>query len=222
MVAALALALPAAAQEGLNGEEDESWLETGPAPVVEIGATVGCKPWKYVVADGGAFLPGAETHRSGSGTAQADFIEGGNGADAVSSLGGNDTVVGGDGPDTLMTEGGADLLFGGNGDDALFAGEGDDTLVAGPGDDVLSAGTGADLFVVGEGQDTILDFDGSQGQRIALPGSAVGGLSCTKDFVEQKVQITAEGVRVDLGAAGSVLLPEPRNLDGSSFVLIAK
>lgn len=222
MVAALALALPAAAQEGLNGEEDESWLDTGPVFVVEIGPSAGCTPWESVVADGGYFLPGAAAARTPDGTEGADFIQGGKGDDFVSTLAGNDTVLGSGGADTVISEGGADLLFGNDGDDGLFGGEDADTLVGGKGDDMLSAGAGADLFVVGEGLDTVIDFDGAEGQRIAIPASAAEGFTCAADFAAAKMTLGEDGVKVDLGVGASVLLPEPKNISDAVFVLIAE
>ena len=217
-----ALSLPAYAQEGLNGEEDESWLDTGVVWAPKIVPSVGCNPWETVVANGGYFLPGAAAARSEVGTDNADFIQGGDGDDFLSTGGGNDTVMGGDGGDLVISETGDDLLFGGNGKDALFAAEGDDTLVAGAGDDELSAGIGADLFVVGEGVDTILDFDSFEGQKIALPASAVVGFECAADFIAARMTVEERGIRVDLGNGNAVVLMEPPLFQDSVFVLIAE
>lgn len=217
-----ALVLPAHAQEGLNGEEDESWLDTGVVWAPKIAPSVGCMPWESVVADGGYFLPGAAAARSEVGTENADFIQGSDGDGFISSYAGNDTVMGGEGDDVVISDSGDDLLFGGKGKDALFAGEGRDTLVAGAGDDELSAGVGSDLFVVGEGVDTILDFDAFEGQRIALPASAVEGYTCAADFVAAKMTIEERGIRLDLGNGNAVFLAEPPLFQDSAFVLIAE
>jgi Ca2+-binding RTX toxin-like protein len=81
--------------------------------------------------------------RTVTGTANNDFLFGGNGADTINGDGGRDDIFGG---------GGGDVIVGGSGIDALFGGAGDDTL---------TGGSEADTFgydARGFGFDTITDF----------------------------------------------------------------
>ncbi|WP_276118457.1 M10 family metallopeptidase [Pararhizobium qamdonense] len=92
---------------------------------------------------------------------------------------GNDRVVGNQAANALFGNGGNDSLFGKDGNDSLFGGAGGDKLNGGKGRDMLTGGGGADMFIFSElsdstpaasGRDTILDFRGSEGDRINLAG----------------------------------------------------
>ncbi|WP_159452474.1 calcium-binding protein [Tropicibacter naphthalenivorans] len=116
------------------------------------------------------------------GSAKANRLETGNGADRAFGRAGNDTLIGGSGRDTLdggtdddLLEGlgGADRLIGGAGDDTLDAGFGNDSLDGGTGDDTLDGGYGNDTLVGGEGQDTAvyLGFNGGVTVRLGIKGA---------------------------------------------------
>jgi Ca2+-binding RTX toxin-like protein len=79
---------------------------------------------------------------SGTGSNDADLIEGNSGANLLSGLSGNDTLKG---------LGGNDTLDGGVGDDALDGGSGADSMVGGDGNDV---------YVVDNLGDKIAEFNG--------------------------------------------------------------
>ncbi|GJD88203.1 hypothetical protein BHAOGJBA_1716 [Methylobacterium hispanicum] len=111
----------------------------------------------------------------------ADIIHGNQGEDLLYGNEGTDTLFGGQGRDTVyggldadVVYGnlGSDVLFGDLGADTLYGGQGDDVLVGGLGDDVLSGDLGADRFVfgAGSGRDLILDFNQTEGDRLALGG----------------------------------------------------
>ena len=87
------------------------------------------------------------------------------------------TLTGRGEADTIRGNGGHDTLQGGGDADRLFGGAGNDLLRGGAGADRLIGGAGADLFVfravqhsgfAAEGRDTILDFNGTAGDRIDL------------------------------------------------------
>ena len=92
-------------------------------------------------------------------TAPKIVISGTEGADVLSGSSGKDTLHGADGSDRLIGGAGADLLYG----------EG--------GNDMLTGGLGADKFVFTsatktDGRDSIMDFNSSEGDQIALTLSA--------------------------------------------------
>lgn len=136
-------------------------------------------------ADGTLLTGGTAPHpvfRSGN-----DYLDGGEGIDAIYGFDGNDVIYGGEGDDggpLLLTQfrvttykafaglyGGAgdDFIDGGRGDDELSGNEGDDTLIGGVGNDTLFGGLGADLMDGGLGNDiffvdsddTIVDSGGN-------------------------------------------------------------
>lgn len=105
------------------------------------------------------------------GTASADTLTGGTGADTLvghppqepdssgdllSGLGGDDLLQGGGGADTLLGGAGADRLEGGEGNDWLEGGDSADHLLGGTGNDRLEGGDGPDLLEGGDGADTLL------------------------------------------------------------------
>jgi Ca2+-binding RTX toxin-like protein len=117
----------------------------------------------------------------GIGNTEANYIQGGAGADTLSGGIGDDRLSGGDGNDSLIGGDGHDTVFGGadadsirgnngndvlhgedgndlirsdDGDDQLFGGSGDDNLQGGAGDDLLDGGAGKDRMSGGLGDDT--------------------------------------------------------------------
>lgn len=111
--------------------------------------------------------------------------------------------------DHLIGNGGSNLIKGGKGDDRIEGGGGADKLVGGAGADTLTGGAGADWFVYESWtesrvspstRDLILDFSGSQGDRINL--SAIDADMSTKgvqhfDFI---------GTRSFTGSAGELMV----------------
>jgi Ca2+-binding RTX toxin-like protein len=95
-----------------------------------------------------------------------DYMEGGQGIDAIYGFGGNDTLYGGNGSDAgsiVATAGGVITnfsviagLFGGDGNDFLDGGQGNDYLDGGAGSDTLVGGTGNDVLIGGAGDDVII------------------------------------------------------------------
>ncbi|WP_275790930.1 M10 family metallopeptidase [Pararhizobium gei] len=92
---------------------------------------------------------------------------------------GNDQIMGNQAANVLQGFAGNDLLTGETGNDTLIGGTGNDRLEGGQGTDRLAGEAGADIFVFRSaadstvattGRDTILDFLGSQGDRIYLAG----------------------------------------------------
>jgi Ca2+-binding RTX toxin-like protein len=106
------------------------------------------------------------------GTAEIDYLTGGNGADRLYGSYNMDELKGGRGDDRLYGQEDDDLLYGELGNDSLYGGvdddlvdggegndylegnEGDDTVLGGSGNDTLNGGTGADSMVGGAGDDT--------------------------------------------------------------------
>ena len=188
------------------------------ALAVPTGAQA-CVPWVVAEIYAKDFFKDVEAVRRSKGTAEVDFVQAGSKDDWIPTFEGNDTVLAGGGSDTVMTDGGSDLLFGAGDNDALFAGDDADTLIGGPGNDTLSGGPGADLFVVGDGLDTIVDFNAKEGDRIALPFSVSAGTLCAAEFAARWMAVGPDGVRVDLGSGGAVLVPESRQIDSGALVL---
>ncbi|PRD40778.1 hypothetical protein C5748_25180 [Phyllobacterium phragmitis] len=102
-------------------------------------------------------------------------IDGGRGADAITSGAGVTHVFGGVGDDVILSTdagtgvfgedgndviGGEGLLDGGAGNDTLTGGAGSGTLIGGRGDDVLDGGAGDDTLDGGEGHDIVRGGDG--------------------------------------------------------------
>ncbi|MGB5135658.1 MAG: SGNH/GDSL hydrolase family protein [Prochlorococcaceae cyanobacterium] len=81
---------------------------------------------------------------------------------------------GGGGNDRLGGSTGNDLLIGGGGDDRLVGKAGNDVLIGGQGSDRMGGGPGADAFIWRSGDlggppvDVIEDFNGQQGDRLAI------------------------------------------------------
>lgn len=86
-----------------------------------------------------------------SGTAYADSIIGGMGANSISGLAGLDSLVGGEDNDTLSGGDGHDTLEGGLGSDKLIGGAGNDVLAADGSDALIDGGTGSDKVQFADG-----------------------------------------------------------------------
>ena len=114
-------------------------------------------------------------------------------AGAQTTGAGNDTLIGienligGTGADILTGNDGANVIDGGGGADQLSGGGGADILIGGGGRDTLQGGLGGDVFrfadlgdfpgTTATTADTILDFSGTQGDRIDL--SAIDAIKST-------------------------------------------
>lgn len=90
-----------------------------------------------------------------TGSASADYADGGGGNDQLFLADGEDIAVGADGADTLSGGAGADTLAGGNGDDRLSGDAGNDALVGEAGNDTLLGGDGSDVLLGGDGADDL-------------------------------------------------------------------
>jgi Ca2+-binding RTX toxin-like protein len=120
------------------------------APNTATGADIGTDKvfnFENVIASDS---PGATIH----GSAAANELIAGSGADDLFGYGGNDHLVGGDGTDDLLGGTGNDLIEGGAGADGNLIGEaGDDEVRGGPGADGLIGGLGKDRLFGGSGND---------------------------------------------------------------------
>lgn len=150
----------------------------------------------------------------------SDVIPGSDGDDVLSAPAGIVALAGRDGDDRLTGSDSANFLDGGDGDDVLTGNGGDDWLDGGPGSDQLEGGDGSDTFLVtalGDGLDEILDFDGTEGDRIDLdallegsgwggPGSPTAGDFAQVTLVDWDGDSASDDVlvSVDLDGAGSL------------------
>lgn len=117
-------------------------------------------------------------------------------------------VNAGQGDDWVATGMGRDFLVGGAGNDTLWGGKGADTLLGGSGDDMLKGGMGADtfLFVGSDGADNVADFT-SGVDRIDL-----------RSFAPVSVMQVAEagGIRLDIDREGDGVIDQTILLHGVS------
>ncbi|MCF4164135.1 hypothetical protein L2U69_00565 [Zavarzinia compransoris] len=99
-----------------------------------------------------------EGNFTGTGTAYANVITGGDGNDVLSAGGREDTLTGGAGDDVLQGAAGVDTLFGGDGNDHLQGGDGGDTMVGGAGDDTYDVDIITDIAdeSTGSGHDIVI------------------------------------------------------------------
>lgn len=152
-----------------------------------------------------------------TGNAGANRLVGFAGNDTISGGAGNDTMEGGPGSDRLLGGLGADLIRGGSEADVLDGGSGNDTLIGGNQADVLTGGLGADVFRFNDagGADRVTDFRLAERDRLAFDDGLWNGASLTRQqVVDRYAHVTAEGVRFDFGADGSVLLAGVTSLNG--------
>jgi RTX calcium-binding nonapeptide repeat (4 copies)/WD40-like Beta Propeller Repeat len=88
------------------------------------------------------------TGKTIKGTAKADRLTGGPGADTIRGRGGNDRISGGAGADKLYGDAGNDSITPGAGRDSAFGGAGKDTIRAKDGErDTIDCGSGKDTVV---------------------------------------------------------------------------
>ena len=91
------------------------------------------------------------------------WIEGGEGDDAIRGGSGDNTILGGPGRDRIYGRSGNDFIDGGAGNDRIYANAGDDLVLGGEGNDVIYLGRsgGNDIGIGGDGRDRIYGRDGS-------------------------------------------------------------
>lgn len=153
-----------------RSSDDEYPVPAG-ALVWESGPT-----WAgYEDAYGRWFTPGGWWDNSGAGQAVGDYVDAGEGNDAVVGSHAGDTLLGGDGDDLMWGAGGDDHSIGGAGHDVMdgdgspmlpssafdgrfFGGtaealHGNDLLEGGDGDDEMRGGGGSDQLYGGAGND---------------------------------------------------------------------
>ena len=107
-----------------------------------------------------------------------DRVWGSAAANAIRLGDGADTAYGLDGNDTLKGEGGDDILDGGAGDDTIEGGNGNDIIRGGTGTNILFGGDGDDVFIAGSGTDT---FNGEDGFDIVSYEEAATGVDVSLD-----------------------------------------
>lgn len=143
-----------------NGPQDITDQAAGCVQITD--SVVACFPWNGYTRITLTLNDGDDFVRLGGMPANtATTLDGGAGADNLSSSSVGDIVLGGDGDDEISDDdaGGADLISGG---------AGDDTISLDGGDDVVSGGTGVDTAILGSGDDTVrlddLPNDGPAGE----------------------------------------------------------
>ncbi|WP_162551116.1 calcium-binding protein [Paenibacillus tepidiphilus] len=118
--------------------------------------------------DGGDTLYGNDGDDRLAGEGGGDILYGGAGVDLLEGGVGNDNLYGNEGADLLKGEDGEDKLYGGTGNDVLDGGAGTDTLYGGDTNDTSynrTNGNDTYLFGHGSGQDTVVDYDGTEGNK---------------------------------------------------------
>lgn len=140
-------------------------------------------------------LLGFEDSVSTDGVVGAMTIEahGGAGGDNLSGAVNADRLFGDDGGDSIDAKEGNDLLDGGAGDDSLSDGPGDDAVIAGPGDDLIHPGTGRDDVSGGLGNDTVYYQDRTAGVTITLDDRADDGEAGEGDNARADVEDAVGG-----------------------------
>ena len=114
---------------------------------------------------------------------------------------GADSLRGGEGDDTLPGAGGNDSLAGDMGDDALDGGADDDLLQGGTGNDLLQGGTGNDTVEGGDGTDTLLGGDGNDvlGESVWFDFHTVRAGSISGGAGDDTITAGADGYPIDGG-----------------------
>ncbi|MGB0900095.1 hypothetical protein [Halocynthiibacter sp.] len=95
------------------------------------------------------------------GAGGANQLYGGDGNDHLTSTTGADVIDGGAGNDLVQSGGGDDQITGGDGDDQLYGEDGNDTLEGGLGHDRLAGGAGDDMLIGGDGDDILKSKGGN-------------------------------------------------------------
>lgn len=93
--------------------------------------------------------------------ANAQILNGSEGADRYTGGKYADVIRGNGGNDTLSGAGGNDKIYGGIGQDTLYGGSGNDRLDGGSGADKLYGGTGNDTYVVSSASDRVIESAGA-------------------------------------------------------------
>jgi Ca2+-binding RTX toxin-like protein len=121
---------------------------------------------------------------------------------------GDDSVYGDAQDNRLFGRQGNDRIHGRIGDDYLNGGAHSDYLAGGAGNDTMRGGSHADTFVFNAGHDRIEDFDISHRDAVHVEDNnitVVRGMSGA-DVVERFGEVTPDGVLLDFGVQGSLLL----------------
>jgi Ca2+-binding RTX toxin-like protein len=113
-------------------------------------------------------LTGNKLDNQISGNAGTNVLSGLGGADIIRGLGGDDVINGGEGADDLHGDAGSDHLDGGADADKLEGGAGADYLTGAAGADTFVWLSTTDTSTVIPQADLVLDFDGTQGDRLSL------------------------------------------------------
>jgi serralysin len=172
-----------------------------------------------------------------AGSAQRDFVQGNDAANAIS---------GGAGDDFVRGFGGNDVLTGGTGADEIHGDAGNDRVTGGLGRDFLTGDAGADRFVfattaesapTADGRDRIFDFrhadhdlldlsavDGDAGraghQALAFVGQAVfGGVGQVRTFFEGDHTVVEVNTVAGDAAEMQVQFDSHVTLAGADFLL---
>ncbi|MFT3866426.1 MAG: calcium-binding protein [Solirubrobacterales bacterium] len=141
-----------------------------PATIVGHGTIRGTARADVIVAGRGAdhIYGGGGNDRICAGSGD-DTIEGGGGSDRIEAGPGDDEVIGGNGSDLVLAGPGADTVFGKRGNDRLYGGPGTDHLDSGLGDDTVDGGPGGgDQVIGGVGNDHL---SGGSGDGDVLEGN---------------------------------------------------
>lgn len=117
----------------------------------------------------------------------------------------NDRLHGDAGANTLWGGTGNDILQGRQGNDHLIGQDGRDYMVGGAGNDRFTGGADADTFVFETGHDVIEDLTIGE-DRLRLSSDLLGGGPVTGATLASFAEAQADGLLLDFGATGSVLL----------------
>ena len=109
-----------------------------------------------------------------TGSAGADYADGGAGDDRLFLADGDDIAVGQAGADVISGGAGHDTLLGGDGADWMAAGSGNDALAGEAGNDSLLGGDGADVLNGGDGDDSLSGYGAERSQ--AAGADAIDGV----------------------------------------------
>ena len=114
------------------------------------------------------------------------------------------TVDGGAGADNITTGSGNDLIFAGSGRDTVNSGAGDDVIDSGSGDDLVVGGTGHDTAFLGSGRDSFV-WNAGEGSDFVAGASGFDTLVFNGAAGAEQMSLSANGPR-------SVFLRSPGNV----------